>query len=134
MFKQGPSKDNYLFARLDWNISLHNLTWFIILHFQCVRFSVQNFCCRLQKMIFPKGKATSRCFQCPALASPLQLVLNYFKRNSKIAMNEWRTKIDKELFDRVQLDCETMMKDFGYKHYQTVEELKRNLDEPYFTS
>jgi len=55
-------------------------------------------------------------------------------RNSKIAMNEWRSKIDKELFDRVQLDCETMMKDFGYKHYQSVEDLKRNLDEPYFTS
>ena len=49
-------------------------------------------------------------------------------------MNEWRSKIDKELFDKVQIDCETMMKDFGYKHYQTVEDLKKNLDEPYFTS
>ena len=146
---QNSRNSTYLwFERLGRNVSLQKPVLFIFLIKVSASFS-PKFLQSSAKLIFPQGKTTSNFDDQTAdvhriigslspfgnpWAWPLPLRLNVFQRNSKIAMNEWRTKIDKELFDRVQLDCETMMKDFGYKHYQTVEDLKKDLDEPYFTS
>ena len=39
-------------------------------------------------------------------------------------MNAWRQKIDQELLTKIQTDCGEMMKVYGYKQFDSLEEVQ----------
>ena len=45
-------------------------------------------------------------------------------RNAQQSMNAWRQKIDQELLTKIQTDCGEMMKVYGYKQFDSLEEVQ----------